>query len=378
MYRWEASMCHNIIPAYIRLRIKHIPLLISATPLGYVASAELRRVLMSYYRLVLARILLGNVEDGSWTPPKAEFAPLLRFMWSMSSHFLSSSHLHKTSRAVRTPNMPGPSYTISFSTEAITRLDSTDPGSPSASTSTAQSSSSSGSSSSSTITSGTTSLPGPISSLNVSDIVIQTLSDEMTISLGSGQSSGGNEAGVTAEPSIGASPTNKQSTTAAAIGGTIGGIAFLALLIAVVAFHRRKKQRKALKTNSSELISPKEDQGSWAIPTNMPYMYEKRPRQDIPMVEPSVTSLQDTDAPLDESEVASSISPRSEPSYPAPHPRSTQALIAAAAPPNMSREQIDLLASNFISLVRGRPPGDDITEDGDASDLPPYHREWNS
>jgi hypothetical protein len=39
----------------------------------------------------------------------------------------------------------------------------------------------------------------------------------------------------------------------------------------------------------------------------------------------------------------------------------------------MSREQIDLLAANFVSLVRGRPLREAETDDGDMPELPPYH-----
>ncbi|KAG8813952.1 hypothetical protein FRC17_001363, partial [Serendipita sp. 399] len=59
-----------------------------------------------------------------------------------------------------------------------------------------------------------------------------------------------------------------------------------------------------------------------------------------------------------------------------PHPRSTEALIAAAAPPNMSRDQIDQLTANFVSLVRGRHPQyeDDSHEDDESGQEPPPYQ----
>ncbi|KAG8804873.1 hypothetical protein FRC17_005879 [Serendipita sp. 399] len=57
------------------------------------------------------------------------------------------------------------------------------------------------------------------------------------------------------------------------------------------------------------------------------------------------------------------------------HPRSTEALIAAAAPRNMSREQINELAANLVSLIRGRDPrneGTDYEDDESLQEPPPY------
>ncbi|KAG8829020.1 hypothetical protein FRC17_007196 [Serendipita sp. 399] len=58
------------------------------------------------------------------------------------------------------------------------------------------------------------------------------------------------------------------------------------------------------------------------------------------------------------------------------HPRSTEALIAAAAPPNMSRDQIDQLTANFVSLVRGRHPQyeDESHEDDESGQEPPPYQ----
>ncbi|KAG8813950.1 hypothetical protein FRC17_001361 [Serendipita sp. 399] len=58
------------------------------------------------------------------------------------------------------------------------------------------------------------------------------------------------------------------------------------------------------------------------------------------------------------------------------HPRSTEALIAAAAPPNMSRDQIDQLTANFVSLVRGRYPQyeDESHEDDESGQEPPPYQ----
>ncbi|KAG8822982.1 hypothetical protein FRC18_010857 [Serendipita sp. 400] len=55
------------------------------------------------------------------------------------------------------------------------------------------------------------------------------------------------------------------------------------------------------------------------------------------------------------------------------HPRSTEALIAAAAPANMSRDQIHQLTANFVSLVRGRNPQDEADyEEESVREPPPY------
>ena len=281
--------------------------------------------------------------------------------------------------------MPGPSYTISFSTAGVTRFDTTTPAG-STSTSTSQSSSSSpsasasasvsGLSNSSTI-SGSTSLPGPLTALNASGVVMQTLTDNPTLSLGQSDANptGGNSTG-SADTS---DSSTKRSDTAAAVGGAIGGLAFLALLIAAFLLYKRRQRQKALAADdhSTAFISPVENPKPWSIPIGIAYRSEKAPRQEPPEFANRSEISDDVPTPIDHSDIISSVGSSLSPdhSYPAPHPRSTQALIAAAAPPNMSREQIDLLASNFISLVAGRRPQEDGTEYGDGSELPPYNPE---
>lgn len=68
--------------------------------------------------------------------------------------------------------------------------------------------------------------------------------------------------------------------------------------------------------------------------------------------------------------------PQSSQSQSQHHPRSMEALIAAAAPPNMSQEQLDILAANFVSLVRGRgPQGHSEDEEDDEFGLSRYSGE---
>lgn len=283
--------------------------------------------------------------------------------------------------AVRTPNMPGPSYTISFSTQAITRLDSVTSATPASSTSTSQSSSGTVSSISTTSASGTSSIPGPMTYLNVSGVVIQTISEDASMTLG--QPDGNNVQGNSAQINVGGSPSNKQPDTAAAIGGAVGGVAFLALLIAVVLLYRRRRRQRAIVNDNSSaaFMTPMEHQQPWSIPASVTSSEKRQRNHSPPRFEPSFISPQTTGTPIDHSipmdhsDFSSSVASQGPAyAYPAPHPRSTQALIAAAAPPNMSREQIDLLANNFISLVTGRRPQDAMTEDGDGSELPPYQR----
>lgn len=195
-----------------------------------------------------------------------------------------------------------------------------------------------------------------LSALNVSGVVIQTISEDASMTLG--QPDGNNVQGNSAQTNVGGSPSNKQPDTAAAIGGAVGGVAFLALLIAVVLLYRRRRRQRAIVNDNSSAA------------------FMTPPRFEPSFISPQTTGTPiDHSIPMDHSDFSSSVASQGpDYAYPAPHPRSTQALIAAAAPPNMSREQIDLLANNFISLVTGRRPQDAMTEDGDGSELPPYQR----
>ena len=179
---------------------------------------------------------------------------------------------------------------------------------------------------------------------------------------------------ASAGASVGPAPP-KQADLSVAIGASIGGIACLALVVAGVLLYRRiKRQEERANQHAAYPISPMNQlyPGNAWLPASVFHRPKKtrRPRSPIPAT-PSINSHAGNGLLQDNSDVTSSVASHApDYSYPQPHPRSTEALIAAAAPPDMSREQIDILAANFVSLVRGRDP----QEDGDAPELPPYHR----
>ncbi|CAG8587241.1 10175_t:CDS:2, partial [Acaulospora colombiana] len=288
--------------------------------------------------------------------------------------------------AVRTPNMPGPSYTLVHSTDSAVNLNT---GSQTSTTSGRTTSSTT--TSSSVFTDSTTTATQSLPSLNLSTVSIETLSDIPTISIAQGNSTGN------LSPDIG-DQTNDQSAkkpeTAAIIGGVVGGIAFLALIVAFVLLYRRLKRREKayqMQHGSSAFLPPPMGRNSrstdpaWSISSQMYPMEKRRPPPDSD--NNSVYQIPDTPSqsvtPAGVTPEGSATNPRSSSDYMTsnipdtvaqntpspsaqPHPRSTHALIAAAAPPNMSQQQIDQLAANFVSLVRGRQA--DYEEDLDDDD----------
>jgi hypothetical protein len=205
---------------------------------------------------------------------------------------------------------------------------------------------------------------------------MQTLAGAPSVTFADGQLSGGaSTIGDSAQPSVGPSSSSNKVDTAAAVGGTIAGVAFLVLVVAGIVLYRRMERRDGLADQHvNALVSPMnqvDPDSAWPR-ARVYHIPEKRPREgsSVPATS-SIVSHVETGTPLNNADAnASVVSHGTENVYPRPHPRSTEALIAAAAPPNMSREQIDLLAANFVSLVRGRHPREDQTDDGDVSELP--------
>ncbi|CCA72302.1 hypothetical protein PIIN_06236 [Serendipita indica DSM 11827] len=315
------------------------------------------------------------------------------------------SHSNFDVTAVRTPNMPGPSYTISFSTVGYTALN--------------PSSSSSSSSSSSTSSTSTSSTPSP-SSLQLSG---STNGTEATNGVSTSESSTTSQSassyeiidgfvadstagsGSTPETSSSSTSSNAQSGdrtrthTAEIIGGTIGGIAVVAFLIAaffiVCRLKRHEKMRKDLYLPSPYASSPRPassvaNSEPFRIPASTVFMMELDAQNEKAELAREYGTLQrgeETWAPVAPSDLDSSTvseesvvehhSPEGVP-RPAAAARTVEAILVAAAPPGMSREQINLFAANFASLVRGRQqPGEEPQDEGDrgASEIrqpPPY------
>ncbi|PVG02060.1 hypothetical protein CPB86DRAFT_805099 [Serendipita vermifera] len=294
--------------------------------------------------------------------------------------------------AVRTPNMPGPSYTLVHSTDTVDNLNTGSTQTTSTSTRTTSSSSSSTISTDSTSTA-TLSLP----SVNLSTVSIETLSNIPTISIPQL-----NSTGTDLSPNVGDQTDDhsaKKPEPAVIIGSVVGSLAFLALIIAFILLYQRLKRREKayqMQHGSSAFLPPPMGRNSqstepgWSTSSEM-YPMEKR-RPPLESVNSSVYQIPDTPpqtvTPAAVSREDSATQPRSSSEYTTsntpdtiaqnsaspiapPHPRSTQALIAAAAPPDMSQQQIEQLAANFVSLVRGRQTEYEDLDD-DVRQPPPY------
>ncbi|KAG8847170.1 hypothetical protein FRB91_012053, partial [Serendipita sp. 411] len=306
-------------------------------------------------------------------------------------------------RAVRTPDMPGPSYTIVQSTDTIVDLS---PSTASNSLSTSSPASASGSSSSTSTVSGSqpsgSSSTGSAHSTIVSVIGSSTITFQDIPDLPSGssddpQNNTGNDASI-AESST--SGIHTKSNTAVIVGATIGAIAVVALIIGVVFVLRRQKQQRARMEQTqrySSYFPPADPTGAprpWSIPSEGTVIDEKRALQSTairqtsdyghgrngstsaPFSESTMTSTNDTPYSQDQQHTQPGQQPQP-PYTPGAmaqlHPRSTEALIAAAAPANMSRDQIHQLTANFVSLVRGRNPQDEVDyEEESVREPPPY------
>lgn len=257
--------------------------------------------------------------------------------------------------------MPGPSYTLVHSTGATIDLDPTDTDGVSIASASPQSSDSI------TATDTDTSVPGQ-ASLDLSTVAVQSLPGAPVVTALEGQGIGSNSTASTLPQ------TSHQVNTAAIVGGTIGGLAFLVLIVALVLVYRRLKQQRVehgLVSATEYSEEPYPRHLPWGIPTRN-YTSEKRGEQIIPPVASGDTS-QNTRSPP-QSNTSGSVISAANPGQATFHPRSTEALIAAAAPPNMSREQIDQLTANFVSLVRGRyPQSEFVGSDAPIEPPPTYH-----
>jgi hypothetical protein len=286
--------------------------------------------------------------------------------------------------------MPGPSYTLVHSTDSVSDLNTASSQTSSTTVRTPLSVSSSTTATASTTT--THSLP----SLNLSTVSIETLTNIPTISIAQTDTNG-----TILSPDIGDQTDDqnaKKPDTAAIIGGSVGGLAFIALIAAFILLYRRLKNREKqyqMQHGSSAFLPPitgrdgHSPEPAWSMSSHA-YPLEKR-RPPFESANSSVYQIPDTPhqsvTPAEVTPEGSATNPRTSSDYvsntpdtPTPnpaavtaqaHPRSTHALIAAAAPPDMSQEQINRLAENFVSLVRGRQAEyDDLDED--ARNPPPY------
>ncbi|CAG7847499.1 SubName: Full=Uncharacterized protein {ECO:0000313/EMBL:CCA72304.1} [Serendipita indica DSM 11827] len=188
-----------------RFPIKHV------IPLTFVIQHGLR----------LAIPLRGPVDDGYQTQQRAESAATPTFLLP-----------------VRTPNMPGPSYTVSFSTAGYTELNPSSEPPSSSSSSVSSSSQSSGSILSTGGTSGNT--VSGLSTISQSTVSYETLNDLPGGVVGA--STTAHEG--SSSPTSGSAQSNdtKKTDTPAIIGGTIAAIAAIALLLAVFFIIRRAKR----------------------------------------------------------------------------------------------------------------------------------------
>ncbi|KAG8808034.1 hypothetical protein FRC17_004168, partial [Serendipita sp. 399] len=291
--------------------------------------------------------------------------------------------------------MPGPSYTLVHSTDTVVDIGPTPNPAPVSTRSSAPSSSpsshSTGSSAPSSV-SGSTSTRSS-GSMVVSVVGMSTITFQDVPSPLPGDDSSNdpqdNAANIASSGGSSTGDAHKRSNTAVIIGATIGSIAALVLIIGVFLVRRRQKrlQREAEEREAAtNQFTPKENYAGrpWSIPSETNFVDEKRAMAIQPMGSPQQTHFShrrddSTSVPNSETTFSSThgTSPRppehSSSSSPPPlthqenipgstahlHPRSTEALIAAAAPPNMSRDQINQLTANFVSLVRGRNPRDE-------------------
>lgn len=309
--------------------------------------------------------------------------------------------------AVRTPNMPGPSYTVSFSTAGYTELNPSSEPPSSSSSSVSSSSQSSGSILSTGGTSGNT--VSGLSTISQSTVSYETLNDLPGGVVGA--STTAHEG--SSSPTSGSAQSNdtKKTDTPAIIGGTIAAIAAIALLLAVFFIIRRAKRYREIRSQRGQSYPPSSD-----ITFSRPTSYGANPdpfripngsvvkmgigahgekammSRDFGSTSTSYATSQRTlSTRREQRSPRSDVLQLTERDPPGPHHQSpedtlpppaptVEALIAAAAPLEMSRQQIDLLAANFVSLVRGRQPlGEEPQEDeedgSEARQPPPYQQQ---
>ncbi|CAG7847500.1 SubName: Full=Uncharacterized protein {ECO:0000313/EMBL:CCA72303.1} [Serendipita indica DSM 11827] len=160
---------------------------------------------------------------------------------------------------------------------------------------------------------------------------------------------------------------------AAIVGGTIGGVAGVAFLLGVFFIFRRVRSYEELQSLQVD---------SYPVSHSRPTFTNSDatiPTSDAPMVEIDSASRGSALMPCEFGSTPSQQKPvkTALPGVEVPAP-TVEALIAAAALPGMSREQIDLFAANFVSLVRGRQVLDEEPEDEVASEIrqpPPYQQQ---
>ena len=194
----------------------------------------------------------------------------------------------------------------------------------------------------------------------------------------------------------------KKTNIAAIVGGTIGGIAVVLLLVAAFFFMRRARNYEEMQSEKGDPHPPSSDMTSRSSSSMNPDPF-RIPASSVFMIGldagnekvalsrefGSSSASHSTSQTMPRSDTSGSVITDSATgehysSEDVPHPGAAgpapiEALIAAAAPPEMSREQINLLAANFVSLVRGRRPQEESQEDESASEIqeqepPPYQR----
>ena len=207
------------------------------------------------------------------------------------------------------------------------------------------------------------------------------------------------------------SPDARKMDTAAIIGGTVGGIAAVAFLLTAFFMVRRAKHYKEIQSGRVDQYA-----SSTHVTSSKPTSTSSKPDPLMTPVSSALIDAQDDKIILSYGFISTlaahtaSQGPlsvrREQPATPAAQrvltgsvtinplvtehhsledsppqdaavsPPTVEALIAAAAPPEMSQEQINLLAANFMSLMRGdQPRGDRNQGDEGANEIrqpPPY------
>ncbi|CAG7847497.1 SubName: Full=Uncharacterized protein {ECO:0000313/EMBL:CCA72305.1} [Serendipita indica DSM 11827] len=226
--------------------------------------------------------------------------------------------------------------------------------------------------------------------------VVRTPNKPVSSSSDSSSSTSGGHPDSTANASV-SSPTSTSSSNArlrdrdtmniaAIIMGAIGGVTIFVLV--VILFIHRARRFATLQSKKGDLyLLPEPQPASFqnCEPSKIPSRsmspthatLQKSPsvwreESGIPVI-PSEDTTGSISLDISTAE-SQSLEGTQLPGITGPAPR-VEALIAAAAPPEMSQEHINLLAANFVSLVRGRQVLDEeMGENGENAmqQPPPY------